>query len=185
VPEGLLVAVTMVLAVGMQRILKKKALVKHLLAAEILGSTSVICADKTGTLTEGEMRVVEISTPEHHLEFSSQEFNPAKHQPDDYMLILHAASALNNAYTERHKEKQDIVRGMPTEKALLLAARSVGISKKEIDKEEPRLDEIPFDSAWKFMMTLHKGKGRNTVYLKGAPEIVMQFSKYVYSTHKR
>ncbi len=185
VPEGLLVAVTMVLAVGMQRILKKKALVKHLLAAEILGSTSVICADKTGTLTEGEMRVVEISTPEHHLEFSSQEFNPAKHQPDDYMLILHAASACNNAYTERHKEKQDIVRGMPTEKALLLAARSVGISKKEIDKEEPRLDEIPFDSAWKFMMTLHKGKGRNTVYLKGAPEIVMQFSKYVYSTHTK
>ncbi len=185
IPEGLLVVVTTILAVGMQRILKKKTLLKHLLAAEILGSTSVICADKTGTLTEGEMRVVEVATLDYNLDLLGVE---VKTQAEELITLLNIGMICNNAYIENPEEKLEhrIVRGTPTEKALLLAGTNIGWNKSDLEKKEPRLDEVPFDSNWKFMMTLNKGKeGSNTIYIKGAPEILLDLSGYIYSTKAR
>ncbi|MFH1890936.1 MAG: HAD-IC family P-type ATPase [Candidatus Kuenenbacteria bacterium] len=185
IPEGLLVAVTMILAIGMQRILKKKALVKHLLAAEILGSTSVICSDKTGTMTEGEMRVVEVAAHDYSLDFLGSDFNKAKTQAEELLLLLKIGTVCNNSYIENptHELEHRVVRGTPTEKALFMAGYGIGLDKTIIEKEEERLDEIPFDSKWKFMMTLNKrSKELNTVYLKGAPEVVIDLCKYIYST---
>jgi len=185
IPEGLLVTVTMVLAVGMQRLLRKKALVKHLLAAEILGSVSVICSDKTGTMTEGEMRVIEAATHDYEFNFLKSDFNQARKQVDEISLLFKICMLCNNAYIENSIGGfiETIVRGSPTERALCLAGFSIGLDKSFLEKEEERLDEIPFDSVWKFMMTLNKdGGGFNNVYLKGAPEVVLKFCKYIYSS---
>jgi Ca2+-transporting ATPase len=188
IPEGLLVVVTMILAVGMQRILKKKALVKHLLAAEILGSTSVVCADKTGTITEGEMRVVELATLEYNFNLLHHDSKKNKLEAEELITLLTIGMFCNNAYIENPEEELEhrIVRGSPTEKALLLAGANIGLDKYELEKTEPRLDEIPFDSKWKFMMTLNKGnKNFNTIYIKGAPEVLLDFSRYTYSNRAK
>jgi P-type Ca2+ transporter type 2C len=187
VPEGLLVVVTMILAVGMQRILKKKTLVKHLLAAEILGSTSVICTDKTGTLTEGEMRVVEVATLDYNLDLLERAKKADITEGEELVDLLKIGVLCNNAYIENPEDKlgHRIVRGSPTEKALLMAGANIGLEKKILEESEPRLDEIPFDSGWKYMMSLNKGSSDNTIYLKGAPEILLNFSEYLYSTKSK
>lgn len=178
IPEGLLVVVTMILALGMHRILKKKALTKNLLAAETLGSTSVICTDKTGTLTEGEMRVVEISTWDYDLKLSEQ-----KKEAKELLLLLKIGAICNNAYIENPDEELEhrIIRGTPTEKALLIAADTIGLDKNKLENEEGRLDEKPFDSKWKYMITLNKNKLGNTFYIKGAPEVLLDKCKYIFS----
>lgn len=185
VPEGLLIVVTMILAVGMQRILKKKTLVKHLLAAEVLGSTSVICADKTGTLTEGEMRIVEVATLDFNVDLLADKNSKDKTMGEELIELLHIGVLCNNAYIENPEEKLEhrIVRGSPTERALMMAGANIGLEKHTLDEQEPRLDEIHFDSQWKYMMTLNRANnGQNVIYVKGAPEIVLAFSKYIYST---
>ena len=188
IPEGLLVVVTMILAVGMQRILKKKSLVKHLLAAEILGSTSVICTDKTGTLTEGQMRVVELATLDYNIGFvNNDKIN--KNMAEELIELLRVGLICNNAYVENPETEMEhrIIRGLPTEKALFLAGANIGLDKENLDKLEPRLDEKPFDSGWKYMMTINKNdKGKqNKVYLKGAPEKILAFSDYVYASGEK
>ncbi|PIP29145.1 hypothetical protein COX28_00570, partial [Candidatus Kuenenbacteria bacterium CG23_combo_of_CG06-09_8_20_14_all_39_39] len=185
IPEGLLVVVTMILAVGMQKILREKTLVKHLLAAEILGSTSVICTDKTGTLTEGEMRIVEVATMDYNLNLLSHEQSKDKAMGEELIELLEIGVLCNNAYIENPEAglAHRIVRGNPTEKALLMAGANIGLDKYTLEEQEPRLDEIPFDSQWKYMLTLNQGRtAYNTVYIKGAPEIILNFSQYLYST---
>jgi len=186
IPEGLLIVVTMILAVGMQRILKKKALVKHLLAAEILGSTSVICADKTGTLTEGQMRVVELATLDYDIGFTNDSKIDGL-MGEELIKLLQVGLICNNAYIENPETemKHRIVRGSPTEKALFLAAANIGLDKNNLDKTEPRLDEKPFDGNWKYMMTLNRNKDNNRVYLKGAPERILEFSNYIYVSDEK
>src|SRR3989338_1183565 len=185
VPEGLLVVVTMILAVGMQRILRKKTLVKHLLAAEILGSTSVICADKTGTLTEGEMRIVEVATMDYNLNLLSHEQSKDKAMGEELIELLKIGVICNNGYIENPQAKLEhrIVRGNATEKALLMAGANIGLDKNSLEAQETRLDEVPFDSRLKYMLTLNQGQAAyNTLYIKGAPEIILNFSKYLYSS---
>lgn len=182
IPEGLVVAVTVVLAVGMGRILKRNALVKQLVAAETLGSTQVICADKTGSLTEGHMRVVKIVTRDFN--FDLKEKNIAK-GAEEMFEVIKAGVYNNNAYiTNPHEELEHRqVFGTPTEKALLMAGDEIGIIKNELDKDKKRLDEIPFTSEWKFMMTLHESDASsNIIYIKGAPEKILAFSNYIYTT---
>jgi Ca2+-transporting ATPase len=148
IPEGLLVAVTVVLAIGMQRMLKRKALVRHLIAAETLGSVSVICTDKTGTLTEGIMAVSEIVSAES----------------DKALLEM---GVLNN--DAQILEGQRI--GNPTEVALLQAAKDTKINLPQLKKENPRVYEIPFSSDLKYMATLHKeAPNKFKLIVKGAPE---------------
>lgn len=160
VPEGLLPAMTVILAIGMQRLAKHKGLVRKMLAAETLGSVSVICADKTGTLTQGEMRVSQIIPKTSHF------------------FALKIGLLCNNAVIENpDKELKDwVIVGDPTEKALLLAGCAAGLKKEELEKEEPRIAEIPFDSEYKFMATLNQTEIRNFIYAKGAPEKILALS---------
>ncbi len=173
IPEGLAVAVTVILAIGMQRILKKKALVKRLVAAETLGSTTVICTDKTGTLTEGEMRVVNVVTAGQEFDF-----NIKKSLSSSLSVItaLKIATICNNAEFDR--EGRAI--GSSTEKALLLAGSQLGLQRQNLEKNLPRIDEIPFESVNKYMATAHKlSKTKKIVYFKGAPEYLLEASNRV------
>lgn len=184
IPEGLAVTVTVVLAIGMHRILKRNALVKKLLSAEVLGSTDVICVDKTGTLTEGKMRVAKIITDNSDFEIKSHKKELDQKAAEEQMFILRIGMLCNNAYVAQKKDelKIDHLVGNLTEKALLLAGLEIGISKQELQKQYPRLDEIPFDPRYKFMMTLHEfDKQHNIIYLKGAPEQLFLFSNYIYT----
>lgn len=161
IPEGLPTAVTVSFALGLQRILKKKGLVRKMVAAETLGSTSVIATDKTGTLTEGKMEVAGI------------------YNHGASILILKTAVLCCEAFIENPEEALEkwVVRGRPTDKALLLAGMQAGLNKKELEKKEPRLDIVPFDPVYKYSAALHKNpEGKNVLYVLGAPEIVLGMS---------
>ncbi|XOU94536.1 MAG: cation-translocating P-type ATPase [Candidatus Kerfeldbacteria bacterium] len=178
IPEGLVVVVTVILAIGMQRILKHDALVRKLIAAETLGSVSVICTDKTGTLTEGEMRVAKIITHNRSLDTANYKINFAEEDISHHTFfsVLKIGLLASDAYVENPSKNLDhaSVVGSPTEKALVLAAYQAGFDQDKVRKENPRLEEIPFDSDKKYMVTLHQDqKGNKTIYLKGAPEIIL------------
>jgi P-type Ca2+ transporter type 2C len=169
IPEGLAVAVTVILAIGMQRVLKKKALVKKLVAAETLGSTTVICTDKTGTLTVGEMRVVHVVTANQDFDFSSGH----KHNLDTSLSVV-SALKIGTICNDAEFDREGKVIGSATERALLLAGSQIGLSRHNLEKQLPRLSEVPFDSANKFMATAHKlTKTKQVVYCKGAPEYIL------------
>ncbi len=193
VPEGLLPAMTIILAIGMQRLAKHKGLVRKMLAAETLGSVSVICADKTGTLTQGEMRVSQIVTETAKISHDGKAFSQTI-TPDgetSHIIALKTGVLCNNAVIENpDSELKDwIIEGDPTEKALLLAGRAAGLEKEDLEKKEPRVAEIPFDSEYKFMATLHRlGEShdkRFSVYAKGAPEKILDLSSYVDTEGKK
>ena len=176
IPEGLVVAVTVILAVGMQRILKKKALVRKLVAAETLGSTTVICTDKTGTLTEGEMRVVEIVTNSQKFTLMTELSQVSPVGRSESFALIKIGMLCNNAIIQAAgPDLRDWkILGSSTEKALMLAGGQMGLKVSELLKDQPRLDEIMFDSASKYMATLHQAdKGRRLIYFKGAPELIL------------
>ena len=170
IPEGLAVAVTVILAVGMQRVLKSQALIKKLVAAETLGSTTVICTDKTGTLTEGEMRVINVVTANQDYDFT----NSKKENLESSLSIMSAlkiATICNDAEFDRHGKAI----GSATERALLLAGSQVGLQRQNLESNLPRIAEIPFASAHKFMATVHKlSKTRKIIYIKGAAEYLLE-----------
>jgi len=159
IPEGLPVAMTVILALGMQRILKKKGLVRKLASAETLGSTSVIATDKTLTLTEGKMKVSAVSG-------------------FDEKLILTAACLANEAFIENpeDKKKKWKIVGRPTDKALLEFASEKDVLRPALEKENPRVDEITFNTQNKFIASLHKN---NTLYVSGAPEKIIELCSKV------
>ncbi|MFA6215477.1 MAG: HAD-IC family P-type ATPase [Patescibacteria group bacterium] len=173
IPEGLSISVTVILAIGMQEILKRKSLARNLAAAETLGSVSIICTDKTGTLTEGKMQVAKIITPE--TETNSRHLSPYVHSNSlvNKDLILKMSLLCSDAVLENPQaelEEQKII-GDPTETALLSAALQNGIPYQQIHRQQPRLAEIPFDSQNKYMATLNQfDPGHSVIYVKGAPE---------------
>ncbi len=182
IPEGLAVVVTVILAIGMQRILKQQGLVRKLVAAETLGSTTVICTDKTGTLTEGEMRVVRVITNNHDLEATGDKFKTHLKETGDqtsFITALKIGVLCNDAHIENefsplHEWK---IFGNPTEKALILAGSEVGLSRHVLEKIHPRLAEIPFNSERKYMVTLQGwSKTHHLIYIKGAPEKILEMS---------
>lgn len=185
IPESLAIVVTIVLVVGMQRILKKGSLVRKLVAAETLGSTSVLCVDKTGTLTLGEMRVARLATASHDIDTVVNGHAVAEVQRGQWELRwLHKIGInCNNAVIGSAEEKEaiekdtlapEVVIGSPTEKALLLSGVESGFDERSAITDRPRLDEVPFDSTKKFMATLHVWtKKQNVVYVKGAPEKIL------------
>jgi len=172
IPEGLPVALTVILALGMQRILKKKGLVRKLLAAETLGSTSIICTDKTLTLTEGKMRVSEI--------FEGRELLDGK--KEDHSLSLKIASLANEAFVENPEESIEkwIVRGRPTDRALLLAGIETGFNRKEFEKRMKKIGEIPFNSLNKYLaIGFETEKKEKIFYFSGAPEKLLKISGFL------
>lgn len=166
VPEGLPVALTVILAIGMQRILSRQGLVRKLLAAETLGGTSVIATDKTCTLTEGKMELAEIFVLDNR-----------KATKD---LIFKTGVLVNNAFIENPKDKAESwnIRGVPTEKAILKAGVLAGFDREKIEEKEKMVDEIVFDSVRKYGATLHKSaRGKSALYVLGAPEKLLELSK--------
>jgi magnesium-transporting ATPase (P-type) len=192
VPEGLLPTVTLALAMGVQRIARRNALVKRLSAVETLGSTTVICTDKTGTLTENEMTVralwvarrqIQVSgagyAPDGSLEEKGRRLN-ATSDPLVARLLI-AASLCNNTrlLPPSEAEPRWTILGDPTEAALLVAAAKAGLNLQTISKEQPRLREAPFDSRRKRMSTLHQATDRQWVYVKGAPKELLALCQWI------
>ncbi len=182
IPEGLLISMSFILVIGMQRLLKVSALARKLVSAETLGSTTVICSDKTGTLTEGRMEVSHIIIGENEFEEdnpgSRQEMGEAKM----VLLALQIGAMCNNAIVDNPEDslKEWVFSGTPTEEALLKAAYEAGIDRFELEKKEKRLVEKQFDSATKFMATINSRDSGFVMYEKGAPEIVLEKSKIFY-----
>lgn len=175
IPEGLTVAVTVILVVGMQRILKKKALVRRLLAAEILGSTTIICTDKTGTLTKGQMQVEYIESIDYKTsleEIENKKVN-LSHIPAFHFLFMNSVLC-SDAIIFKEKTKVEF-EGTPTEKALIHMVYRAGLDIDKLREKYKRLDEVSFNSQNKYMIVLTSGKDRNTVYIKGALEKVLDF----------
>jgi len=180
IPEGLPVAMTVILALGMERILKRKGLVRKLVAAETLGSTSIATTDKTLTLTEGKMEVSETITFKSEIAVNEkkwQEIFKKKADPDQILLIT-IATLCNEAFIENPQDLYPvwIIRGRLTDRALVLAGAKVGLKKPELEKKYPRIDEIPFNPINKFIANLHKIENRNVLYVSGAPEKILAIS---------
>lgn len=184
VPEGLPVTITIILALGMQRILKKKGLVRKMAAAEALGSTSVILTDKTGTLTEAKMQIAGIFTGQKELFSDGQKYSEEINLDDQssHLLVLKIATLCSEAFVENPEEALEkwIVQGRPTDKALLMAGIQVGLSKIELEKKEPKIADLPFDPVYKYTASLRKGSETDFgLYVLGAPEIVLGMSKFL------
>jgi Ca2+-transporting ATPase len=183
VPEALPAVVTISLAIGVKRMIKRNALVRRLPAVETLGSTTVICSDKTGTLTKDEMTVRKIFVGGQSYEVSGAGYEPdgefsrdgSKVEATEALKLLLSAAALSSdAHLSRSKEDgRTIIKGDPTEGALVVAAAKAGLDKAALDSEFPRTGEIPFTSETKRMTTLHTAPGGAVAYSKGAPEIML------------
>ncbi len=169
IPEGLPAAMTIALAVGVQRMARRRAIVRRLSAVETLGSTTVICTDKTGTLTKNEMTVTRIwidgADP---IAVGERGIEPLEAREEDAHALLEASALCNDA--QLRGPTGDAPIGDPTEIALLEAGRRSGISIDDLRESAPRRSEIPFDSATKMMATEHERDGRPFVVIKGAPE---------------
>jgi potassium/sodium efflux P-type ATPase len=190
IPEGLPAVMTITLAIGVQRMAARNAIIRRLPAVETLGSVSVICSDKTGTLTRNEMMVQTVITADHHFEITGSGYAPEgeirlQGQPisatDDPVLTeLVRAAALCNDASLRHHENTWIVDGDPMEGALVSLARKAGLDRSGVEQDAARIDEIPFDAAHRYMATLHHhGLGAGTIYVKGAPEQVLEMCRTV------
>jgi P-type Ca2+ transporter type 2C len=184
VPEALPAVVTISLALGVKRMIKRNALVRRLPAVETLGSTSVICSDKTGTLTKDEMTARQVFVGGRTLEVSGTGYEPhgmfslngSNVEPTEPLsLLLRAAALASDARVERSEagDKWE-VKGDPTEGALVVAAAKAGLDKAELDTQFPRISEIPFTSETKRMTTLHETPQGAAAYAKGAPEVIVQ-----------
>jgi len=186
VPEALPAIVTGALAVGMYRMAKVNTIVRRLPAVETLGCTSVICADKTGTMTKGEMTVQRIYAndqaikvsgvgyePEGEFLFEDKKINP---HGEELRTLLKVSALCNDAKLEKETETERwVIKGDPTEGALVVAAAKAGLWKEELEKQEPRINEIPFSSERKRMTTIHIVSGKKKIaHMKGAPELVLE-----------
>ena len=178
IPEGLPAIVTLVLALGVQRLIKSNAVVRKLPAVETLGCATVICSDKTGTLTTNEMVVEQIYVNDQIYYGQVEGFsNPALNK------ILEISALCNNAEIEVKKREKNII-GDPTEAALLLAAHEGGINKAELMEQYQQLLEIPFNSKRKRMSVVAQGQNEVELLIKGAPEVILERSKYYYQRGK-
>jgi calcium-translocating P-type ATPase len=170
IPEGLPAVMTITLAIGVQAMARRHAIVRRMPAIEAIGSVSVICTDKTGTLTRNEMMVVEVETPDGTFEVGGEGYAPVGrvHPAGDLAGLARAAALCNDAQLRR-KDGQWTVEGDPMEGALLAFAGKVGG-----EHAARRLDAIPFDSRHRFMAVLSEDRTQRLVHVKGAPERVLR-----------
>jgi magnesium-transporting ATPase (P-type) len=185
IPEGLPAIITITLAIGVQRMARRRAIIRRLPAVETLGSVTVICTDKTGTLTRNEMTVRTVATANNLFDVSGGGYDPhggfsvrgneviSSDHPGLSELAL--ASLLCNDASVSEDGGQWVLSGDPTEGALVTFALKTGLDSMYVNEEFPRLDVIPFESEHKFMATLHRDHaGHGFTYLKGAPERVLE-----------
>ena len=188
VPEALPAVVTISLAIGVQKMVKRNALVRRLPAVETLGSTSVICSDKTGTLTKDEMTVRKLYVAGQTFSVTGSGYSPIGNfstnggtptgPSAELMQLLSAATLASDAKlvkNQDHGSDDDWdIKGDPTEGALIVAAAKAGLQKNTLDESQPRVQEIPFTSESKRMTTLHQNAKCVVAYTKGAPEIILE-----------
>ncbi|MHA1786521.1 MAG: calcium-translocating P-type ATPase, SERCA-type [Candidatus Helarchaeota archaeon] len=195
VPEGLPAIVTVCLSLGVTRMVAKHAIIRKLPAVETLGCATVICSDKTGTLTQNEMTVKKIFlTDKKEIEVTGIGYAPEGDfladgkkillkSNSDLNLLLEIGALCNDAILTKNKhegsEKWKII-GDPTEGALLTDAAKAGLWKEKLEEKYPRIGEIPFDSGRKRMGTIHEKKNKILLYVKGAPESVLEQSSYMH-----
>ena len=183
IPEGLPAVLTITLAIGVARMAKRHAIIRHLPAVETLGSTTVICSDKTGTLTRNEMTVQRLWAGGQQAEVSGVGYAPegeillndqtvAMHECTALSELLHAGLLCNDAVLKKD-DSGWWIEGDPTEGALLVAAHKACLDLRQLQETYPRLDAIPFESQHQYMATLHGG-GETVVYLKGSAERLLE-----------
>ncbi|QSF47728.1 calcium-translocating P-type ATPase, SERCA-type [Paenibacillus tianjinensis] len=184
IPEGLPAIVTIILALGVQRMAKRKAIIRKLPAVETLGSTEIICSDKTGTLTLNQMTVEKL-----FVNGQSIEATDAVKSESGGELLLQAMTLCNDSSIDESKEVKagktksgKAIIGDPTETALVDYALSIGVDKRELEKRNPRKRELPFDSDRKLMTTVHAQEqgGEFRAYTKGAPDVLLSKCSHIY-----
>ena len=192
VPEGLPAVATMTLALGMQRMARMGALVRRLPAVEALGSTTIICTDKTGTLTRDEMTVRALQLGGRRVDVSGAGYAPSGEfteagqaidaRADAHLTLALRIGALCSDATLDISSGATSVLGDQTEGSLLVAALKAGMTKDDLERETPRVEEVPFSSETKRMVTVHRTQdARSVAYVKGAPEVVSEASTGVFT----
>lgn len=191
IPEGLPAIVTIVLALGMNKMVKRNVIVKKLLAVETLGSTTVICSDKTGTLTQNQMTAVKVFTSDKVYEVTGVGYETvgkfkiggkeiAIEENIDLKTALTIGALVNDANLERFDNTFKII-GDPTEAALITLAYKGNIIKEGLDNKYPRIEDIPFDSDRKMMTTFHKNYISEKIvsFTKGAPDVIIDGCSHI------
>ncbi len=192
VPEGLPAVVTIALAIGMQRMIRRHVLIRKLAAVETLGSANVICSDKTGTLTTNEMTVVNVMVDGQLLHVSGEGYHPVGHfsrnrpasdgeklaaaEMASLEMLARGAILCNDAVIQQENDTWSLI-GDPTEGALVVMGMKAGLQADAIKRAWPRVAEVPFDAARKRMTTIHRapdGDSPHQVFTKGAPELVLE-----------
>jgi Ca2+-transporting ATPase len=182
VPEALPAVVTISLALGVQRMVKRNALMRRLPAVETLGSTTVICSDKTGTLTRDEMTVRRLYVAGLDISVAGSGYRPEGEMtvdggsgelPKAARELLQAGALCNDATLDQSPEGEWKISGDPTEAALIVAARKAGLDERDLRKRFPRIDEQPFSSETKRMTTVHRSDATTFAIVKGAPEVLL------------
>jgi Ca2+-transporting ATPase len=195
IPEGLPAVVTVVLAIGMRAMARRHSIIRKLVAVETLGSATVICSDKTGTLTLNQMTLRRLFTNDGYVEIGGEGYEPEGEftrdgrpvdpaKDEQISLLLRAGALCNDASLTQSNGKHGIF-GDPTEGALVVAAAKAGLNKADLEKTYPREDELPFASEKQYMVTLHymatlhAGAGHKTAYIKGSAEKILSFSTHI------
>ena len=195
IPEGLPAVVTVVLAIGMRTMARRNAIIRKLVAVETLGSATVICTDKTGTLTLNQMTVRRLFSDGKYIEVTGEGYEPKGEFRQDgqsidleedsqITLLLRAGALCNDASLTENNGKHGIF-GDPTEGALVVAAAKAGLHQADLQDGYPRIDELPFASEKQYMVTLHymatlhSEEGHSTAFIKGSPEKILVYSRHI------
>lgn len=197
VPEGLLPTVTLALAAAARKMVSKNALVKRLSSVETLGSTTIICTDKTGTLTKNEMTVRKIWIPDELIDVTGTGYAPegkflhkgneiSYDEMKELKLLMRTAAFCNDAKLIEPREDGEKwkILGDPTEASLLVAAYKSGLNLEEELERIPRITEIPFDSKRKSMSSIHQKEEKKVAYIKGAPKKIISLSNHISKNGK-
>jgi P-type Ca2+ transporter type 2C len=194
IPEGLPAVLTVVLSIGMRSMARRNAIIRKLLAVETLGAATVICSDKTGTLTLNQMTVRRLYTNSSFIEVTGEGYEPrgefrrddnvlSSENKEEMNLLLRIGALCNDARLSNSNRQPGII-GDPTEGALVVAAAKAGIEKERLEKVYSRIDELPFESEKQYMATLHSQDGNRVIYVKGSLERLLSFSKYLIKDGK-
>ncbi|WP_394271551.1 cation-translocating P-type ATPase [Anaerococcus nagyae] len=187
IPEGLTAVVTIVLSIGMNRMVDKKAIVKNLVSVETLGSTTAICSDKTGTLTQNEMTITKVYTDFKEYDVEGSGYTPKGDisykgdviDDDSQIKLIMTIASLSNDANLIEKNGSYEITGDPTEAAMLTLSEKWDIVQEDLNEAHPRIDEIPFDSDRKMMTTFHNIDKNYYAMTKGAPDVMINNSSKI------